>query len=221
MSRRTVVLFVVVAALGALMLQRRFADQREPSGPVTATAAHSAAGSALHTTVAAPPPQGKAIVEQPPSADAVSGRALPAAAAATTAAVRLTFRLAESAQVGESVDLIADVESEQPVDRIVLAISYDPSLLRVRTAEDLDYTNTSIVHRFSVSEDAASRVVASVSARALGAPIGRSPMLGVVQFEPLAPGSAEVAVASAIVIAGAREVSAAVVSGVSRIDIHP
>ena len=221
MSRRKVVLFLALAALGAVMLQKQFVDQHKPPDPAPATAVDSTAGSALQTTIAVSPPQRRVIVEQRPSTDAPAGRVLPAPEPATSAAARLIFRVAPSAQVGESVDLIADVESDQSVDRIVLVIDYDASLLRVRTAEELDYTNASIVHRFRLDDYAVSRVVVSVSARALGAPIGRLSMLGAVQFEALAPGSAEVAVASATVIAGTRETPSIVVSGMSRIDIHP
>jgi Cohesin domain len=111
-------------------------------------------------------------------------------------AVHLRFQGPSSARVGEAFDYVVTIDAQQAVGRIALEISYDPALLRVRTAEEIDYTNRPHEEgRFSTEETGDGRV-AVVMVRDGSRPVLGSLRMAVVQFEALASGSAQISVSN-------------------------
>ena len=132
-----------------------------------------------------------------------AGAASPAARAAEQGrasnepSLRFAFETPANARIGEAFDLRVAIEARQPIGRIVFQISYDAALLKVRSAEELDYSQrTPGEHAFSIDQLSEGRVtvVMPMAARTPGQ--ARPTSAPVVQFEALAPGWAQVTIAN-------------------------
>jgi hypothetical protein len=152
---------------------------------------------------------------------ATASRASPPPAA-TDAPIQLTFRTPPAARVGDGIDLTVDVEGREAIGRIVLSINYDSTLLRLRSAEEIDYTNSAIVHaRFALDDERNSSLTVSIAAHEGDAAIAGAGGLAIAQFEALAPGWASVAVSTVSVSgSGARQLSHRVVSREAQVAIN-
>ena len=116
--------------------------------------------------------------------------------AVASPAVRLRFQVPFNAKVSEAFDYTVTIDAQQAVGRIALEISYDPALLRVRTAEEMDYTNRPQEEgRFSTQETGDGRV-AVVMTRDGSRPVLGSVRMAVVHLDGLAPGQAQISVAN-------------------------
>lgn len=112
-------------------------------------------------------------------------------------AVHLRFQVPSNAKVGDAFDYVITIDAQRAVGRIALEVSYDPALLRVRTAEEIDYTNRPQEEgRFSTEETTDGRVAVVMLVRDGSRPVLGSVRMAVVQFEGLAPGGAQISVSN-------------------------
>jgi hypothetical protein len=123
---------------------------------------------------------------------------------------------------GDTVDLFLGGSANRLVGRIVLKIQFDPSLLRLRSNEEIDYTNANVdPAQFVVETAEGGEITVTADAagqRGLGT-AGRQ--LGIVQFEAIARGWARVdAVASAIVDRSGKTVDASLVPNSVQVAIN-
>jgi len=117
--------------------------------------------------------------------------------AAASPAVYLRFQAPFNAKIGEAFDYIVAIDAKQAVGRITLEVSYDPALLRVRTAEEIDYRNRQDAEGgFSAEETSDGRVAVVMLVRDGSRPIVGSVRIAVVQFEAVAPGAAQISVSN-------------------------
>ncbi len=117
--------------------------------------------------------------------------------AAASPAVHLRFQAPFTAKVGEAFDYIVTIDAKQAVGRITLEVSYDPALLRVRTSEEIDYTNRHDAEGgFSAKETSDGRLAVVRVVRDGSRPILGSVRIAVVQFEAVAPGTAQISVSN-------------------------
>src|SRR4029079_1117215 len=67
--------------------------------------------------------------------------------------LQLVFQAPPGARVGENFDVRVAIVGTQAIARIVVAVAYDPSRLRVRTLEEIDYATRAVGERaFSTNE---------------------------------------------------------------------
>ena len=111
-------------------------------------------------------------------------------------AVHLRFQVPFNAKVGEAFDYIVAIDARQPVGRIALEVSYDPALLRARSAEEIDYSNRPQEDGRFFTEETSDGRVALVTVRDGSRPILGSVRMSVIQFEALAPGAAQISVSN-------------------------
>lgn len=116
--------------------------------------------------------------------------------AVASPAVRLRFQVPSNAKVGEAFDYIVTIDAQRAVGRMALEVSYDPALLRIRTAEEIDYTNRPQEEARFSTEEPRDGSVAVVMVRDGSRPILGSVRITVVQFEGLAPGRAQISVSN-------------------------
>jgi hypothetical protein len=139
----------------------------------------------------------------PNAANRDAGASAPAARAAEQGrpsnepSLRFAFEAPANARIGEAFDLRVAIEARQPIGRIVFQIFYDAALLKVRSAEEVDYSQrTPGEHAFSIDQLSEGRVtvVMPMATRTPGQ--ARPTSAPVVQFEALAPGWAKVTIAN-------------------------
>ena len=175
---------LVVVAIIWLSLDQEVANTSPPI-PRTSPALAANQGDSL-------PPRAQDFAS--PAARIPSGQ--PGSAVASPA-LRLRFQAPFNAKVGEAFDYVVTIDARQAVGRIALEVSYDPALLRVRTAEEIDYTNRPQEDgRFSTVETTDGRVAVVMLVRDGSRPVLGSVRMAVVQFEALAPGGAQISVSN-------------------------
>jgi hypothetical protein len=114
--------------------------------------------------------------------------------AVASAAAHLRFQAPPSATIGEAFDYFVTIDAQQAVGRLTIEVSYDPTRLRARSAEEIDYSNRPPEDgRFSTEETSDGRVVVALI-RDAARPMLGSLRMAVVQFEALAPGAAQISV---------------------------
>jgi hypothetical protein len=145
------------------------------------------------------PPESRGIAATEGSGAPTTSDPKPRPAAAGTSAigkreVNVEFQLPASAKVGEAFELRIVVEARQAISRVAFEIRYDPALMRVRTAEEIDYGGRAATERpllFEEMGEGRAAVVLMVPGGSLA-----SASTAIVQFEALAPGWAQVDVAA-------------------------
>jgi hypothetical protein len=92
-------------------------------------------------------------------------------------------------RVGDAFDLVVDVDSNDVVSRLELDIKYDPAALRLKNAEEIDYSrDPNPRRRFSAHGIGDGSVTVGMPANEPGQrPLGAA-SLAVAQFEALSPG---------------------------------
>jgi hypothetical protein len=185
------VALVTVAGI-ALMFSRPIWDR-------SVHAAHASGTSRPSASLSGPPKPSamgaRARARDGPDAAPVRVPAMPAKSS-TSQDIEPAFRLAASlphvVSVGDKVDLATPGPAALPVG-ITLAITYDPRLLRPRTAEEIDYSGDSIARGGFLQvaqDDGTLRVTAT---RNGGTRAGaRAQRVGIVQFEAVARGTTTV-----------------------------
>ena len=121
--------------------------------------------------------------------------------AATHPVATLSLSVPAQVATGDAVDLLLGGSVEIPVRRIALKIQFDPTLLRVRSSEEIDYAGAiGVGVRFAVENtDGGEIVVTAEAADGVMLPTFAHP-IGIVQFEAVGRGWANIhLVASAIV----------------------
>jgi hypothetical protein len=174
---------LVVVAMIWLSLDQEVADTSPPI-PRTALARAANQGDS-------PPPRAQDFAS--PAARIPSYQ--PGSAVAGPA-VHLRFQVPSNAKVGEAFDYIITIDAQRAVGRITLEFSYDPALLRVRTAEEIDYSNRPEQEGRFLTEEIGDGRVAVVMVRDGSRPVLGSVRMAVVQFEGLAPGGAQISVSN-------------------------
>ena len=121
------------------------------------------------------PPSGARVTEKPPPSPQQP--------------VQLVFQIPASARVGEGFDARVSIAARQAIGRIVVEVAYDPSRLKARTLEEIDYGARAAGERaFSMNplNDGSVELVLTKerSVNALVLPLS-APL---VQFEALSPG---------------------------------
>jgi hypothetical protein len=113
----------------------------------------------------------------------------PAGYASAAAPAQLTFQVPQNVRVGDAFDLVVDVDSSDVVSRLELDIKYDPAALRLKNAEEIDYSrDPNPRRRFSAHGVGDGRVTVGMPANEPGQrPLGPV-SLAVAQFEALSPG---------------------------------
>jgi len=109
--------------------------------------------------------------------------------------LQVVFQAPPGARVGENFDVRVTIVGTQAVARIVVEVAYDPSLLKVRTLEEIDYAMRAVGERaFSISQSSEGQVELVLRRRegALALPLS-APL---VQFEAIAAGSTDVRISS-------------------------
>jgi hypothetical protein len=107
--------------------------------------------------------------------------------------LQLAFQAPTSASVGEAFDVRVALTSHQPVGRIAMEIVYDASLLKARSAEEIDYTQRAPGEvAFSIERSSDGQVGVALVAGGGVAGEGVPATAAVVQFEALAAGGAQI-----------------------------
>ena len=124
-----------------------------------------------------------------------------AAAPASEPALQLSIQAPVRATVGEGFDVRVSLAARRPVKRIAVAISYDPALLKARTAEEIDYSQRGATERAFRIEQAVDGEIEVALGDEPGTAGRDLPMsAALVQFEPLAPGRTQVRVTGITVL---------------------
>jgi len=118
----------------------------------------------------------------PPSA----ARGADVARSATPAPVQLGFHSPAAASIGDAFDIRVSIDASQPIARVGVEVLYDPTLLKARALEEIDYAQRALGERmFRIDEINEGRaMLALVMKRGEVAPNN----VPVLQFEALAPG---------------------------------
>ncbi len=110
----------------------------------------------------------------------------------------LGFQAPSSAKTGEAFDVHVVLDGRQAIERIAFEIDYDPTLLHVRTSEELDYSQRASGERtFLIRDQLSERRVVAVMA--MGGDVWGPEYrvrAAVAQFEALAPGSAQIRISN-------------------------
>jgi len=115
------------------------------------------------------------------------------ASAATSA--QLTFQIPPNVRVGDAFDLVVDLDSSDVVSRLELDIKYDPAALRLKGAEEIDYSrDTSPRRRFSARATGDGSVTVVMPADDPRQRISGAVSLAVAQFEALSPGATRITI---------------------------
>ena len=111
--------------------------------------------------------------------------------------LQLVFEAPASARVGDSFDVRVAIVARNAIGRIVVEVAYDPAYLRVRTAEEIDYSGRTVAERAFSSQEMSDGNVELVLQKKRGeAALTLPASVPLVQFEAIAPGSAEIRIAS-------------------------
>jgi hypothetical protein len=99
--------------------------------------------------------------------------------------------------VGDGFDVRVAIAGRKAIGRIVVEVAYDASHLKMRTVEEIDYTERTLGERaFSIQQANEGHVELSLQKKrgedALALPVS----VPLVQFEAIAPGSTEVRIAN-------------------------
>ena len=112
-------------------------------------------------------------------------------------ALRLDFQTPPTAQVGDGFDVRVAISSRKAIGRIVVEVAYDPAYLKVRTVEEIDYAQRALGERtFSSQQSSDGHVELILQRKRNDPPLALPASVPLVQFEAIAPGSAEVRIAS-------------------------
>jgi len=194
--------FVAVAAtLGAgLMLSRPLWDRsaiqvaaaqaRRSAATATASPASTAGPASTRTrgrSLAVP------FAQATPTALADAAR--PAAyVAGASAVVHLAFAVPHEVPSGATVDLATAATSPVPA-AAAIDVTYDPRVLRPRSLEEIDYTDSTLVRGGYVATQEADGVLhLEPLANVLASPRAAGRRAGVAQFEAIAPGTTSLSV---------------------------
>jgi hypothetical protein len=118
--------------------------------------------------------------------------------ATVTPGLLLGFQAPSSPKTGEAFDVHVVFDGRQAIERIAFEIDYDPTLLRVRTLEEVDYSQRASGERTFFIADRLSdgRVVAVMTMGGdVWGPAYRV-RAAVAQFEALAPGSTQIRISN-------------------------
>jgi hypothetical protein len=116
---------------------------------------------------------------------------------AAEAALQLAFAMPARAQVGESFDVRVSLRARQAIGNVVVEVTYDPTLLKARTVEEIDYAQRAPGERMFRTDSSNEGQVGLSLAWDRGNPAqGLPASVPLVQFEALAPGRAHVRVES-------------------------
>ena len=113
----------------------------------------------------------------------------------TPSTVQLTFQTPGGALVGEAFDVRVAIISSQPVARVGVEVNYDPTLLKARTLDEIDYATRAPgeLAAFKIDEPSDGRATLVLVLKG-----GQVPRMNVplVQFEALSPGWAQIRIDS-------------------------
>ena len=113
----------------------------------------------------------------------------------TATSAQLTFQVPPNARVGDAFDLVVNVDSNELAPRLELDIKYDPAALRLKGAEEIDYSrDTSPRRRFSARGTGDGSVSVVMPADDPGQRISGAASLAVAQFEALSPGATRITI---------------------------
>jgi len=104
--------------------------------------------------------------------------------------LQLVFQTPASARVGEAFDVRVAIDARQPITRIGFEITYDATLLKARSLEELDYAQRTPGEPAFAIDPLNDGQVALVMRIKGGEAIPRNVPL--VQFEALSPGWAQI-----------------------------
>jgi len=147
----------------------------------------------------------------PPAEPRLAGTGLPPLLAETTATNQPPIAVASQAssadkvavsflaprptvKQGAAVDVIASLDTLRPLAKISLTIAFDPALLRLRTDEELDFSNDeSVLVRPRFRAEILREGLVSLTSDT--PPIAGKALIGIVQFEAANAGSGSIDVA--------------------------
>lgn len=111
--------------------------------------------------------------------------------------MQLVFQTPANARVGEGFDVRVSVAAGQAIGRIVVEVAYDPSHLKPRTLEEIDYGERAAGERAFSINPLNDGSVELVLAKERGVDALVLPLSApLVQFEALSPGSTEIRIAN-------------------------
>jgi len=175
---------VAVLVLGYLVLFRAVDPPDSARRAPPARAELAAPGSSAGTTRG---PDASAVPSGTASQDVSIAQRPVHPAVPPAADVRLAFAAPARVSPGGSVDLSVTIDAQRALDRVVLDIDYDPQQLRLRSAEEVDYSQRapSLDNAFSIEVATEGHVTVAIrpstrTAQGLHA--------AVVQFEAIASG---------------------------------
>lgn len=129
-------------------------------------------------------------------ADVHSARAPETPQSSRAVPLQLVFKTPSTAQVGDGFDVRVAIAARNPIGRLVVQVAYDPSYLKVRTVEEIDYADRVPGERAFSTQDSNDGNVELVLQRKRGeAALALPASIPLVQFEAIAAGATEVRIA--------------------------
>jgi len=184
---------VVCAVLGIAWVLW-LAHDSEPAGehasapaPVLPAATPSPPGAQADANPAKPRPEAR-----PATVPSSAARAPDIARPSTPGPAQLAFQSPAGALVGDSFDVHVAINASRPIARIGVEVFFDPTLLKARALEEIDYGQRATGERaFRIDEIGEGRAVLTLVIKAGELPPNSAPVL---QFEALAPGGTQIRV---------------------------
>ena len=197
----------IVVAVAWIVWLARGDDVPEVTAPTQRPAAQATAqANAKANAEATAPHEATAVLKGPPAVTAKPAPQ-PAGAAATNGsapvnepALRLSFQSPVSASVGEGFDIRVSLAARQPVRRIAVEITYDPTLLKARSLEEIDYAQRDSGERAFRTEQASDGQIEVVLGDEQGVATSLPMSAPLAQFEPLTAGRTEIRITGITVL---------------------